>query len=215
MITVEVNKKQVKIPSKYSEIKVSEFTSYWKILQKYDLLQEEDIIKRDSDEMDCTLEIVAHMLGIKPEDVNKIPYDKAYEVIKVFNNMLERDNFKDDYSGWTFTHNGEGYYFPKLSLDKMSFGEYAEVKQLEAILGKDVSNRFDFIPQQMAILCRKSGEGKNDFDREEREKEFENLTMDIVMRFAFFLSKWNLLLSKSTLISTEVAQPSEKKLAIS
>ena len=199
MITVEVNKKQVKIPSKYSEIKVSEFTSYWKILQKYDLLQEEDIIKRDSDEMDCTLEIVAHMLDIKPEDVNKIPYDKAYEVIKVFNNMLERDNFKDDYSGWTFTHNGE----------------YAEVKQLEAILGKDVSNRFDFIPQQMAILCRKSGEGKNDFDREEREKEFENLTMDIVMRFAFFLSKWNLLLSKSTLISTEKAQVSERKLAIS
>jgi len=206
MIIIEVDNKKVKIPSKYSEITVKDFTTYWKILQKYDLLQEDDIIKRDSDEVDCTLEIVANLLGIDKKDVNRIPYDKANEVIKVFNAMLESENFKDDYDSWCFVHNGESYWFPKLSLDKMTFGEYAEVKQLETILGKDVANRFDFIPQQMAILCRKKDEGKYDYDREEREKEFNNLTMDIVMRFAFFLSKWNQILNKSILISTERGQ---------
>ena len=211
MIIVEVNGIEKHIPSKYSEMEVKEFIGYWKILQKYDLEQEDDIIKRDSDELDCTQEIVAMMLGLSQEEMMLIPYDKASEVIRIFNNMLNADSFDKDYSGWTFVHNGEGYYFPKLSLDKMTFGEYAEVKQLEVIIGKDVSNRFDFIPQQMAILCRKSGEGKNDYNREEREKEFETLTMDIVMRFAFFLSKWNILLSKSTLISMQEEVVLEKK----
>lgn len=211
MIIVEVNGKKKEIPSKYSEMKVSEFIGYWKILQKYDLEQEDDIIKRDSDEMDCTKEIVAKMLGLSNEEMLMIPYDKASEVIKIFNTMLNQSAYDGDYSGWTFVHNGESYWFPKLTLDKMTFGEYAEVKQLEAILGQDIENRFDFIPQQMAVLCRKKGEGKYDYNREEREKEFEDLTMNIVMRFAFFLSKWNNLLNKSTLISTAREQVLETK----
>lgn len=210
MIIIEVDNKEVKIPSKYSEIKVKDFTSYWKILNKYDLLQEDDVIKRDSDEMDCTIEIVAHLLGVKKEEALNIPYDKANEIVTVFNNLLSKDTFSEDYSSWCFVHNGESYWFPKLSLDKMTFGEYAEVKQIEAILGQDVGNKFDFIPQQMAILCRKKGEGKYDYNREEREKEFEDLTMDTVMRFAFFLSKWNKRLSQSTLISMDKATVLEK-----
>jgi hypothetical protein len=203
MIIVEVDGKEVKIPSKYSDMKVSEFTGFWKILNKYDLTQEDDIIKRDSDEMDCTIEIVAKLLNIPLTEADNIPYDKASEVINIFNNMMNNEKYDDDYSGQAFVHNGESYYFPKMSLDKMTFGEYAEVKQIEVILGKEVDNRFDFIPQQMAILCRRAGEGKNDFDRGKREKEFESLTMDVIMQFAFFLSKWNKRLSQNTQIFTE------------
>ena len=207
MIIVEVDGRRVEIPSKYSEIKVTEFTKLWKVLNKYDLTQEEDEIKRGIDEMDCTIEVCAMLLGISREEANGLPYDKASEIIGIFNGLLSEDNQEDDYSGWSFVHYGEGYYFPKLSLDKMTFGEYAEVKQIESMLGKNVDDRFDFIPQQMAILCRKSGEGKNDFDRDERTKEFETLTMDIVMKFAFFLSRLNIRLSKSTAIS--MAKPKE------
>lgn len=203
MVIVLVDGKEVKIPSKYSDMTVKQFTDYWKILNKYDLTQEDDIIKRDSDEMDCTIEIVAKLLNIPLTEADNIPYDKASEVINIFNNMLNNEKYDGDYSGMSFVHNGESYYFPKISLDKMTFGEYAEVKQLEVILGQDVDNRFDFIPQQMAILCRRAREGKNDFDRDKREKDFESLTMDIIMKFAFFLSKWNKRLSQNTQIFTE------------
>jgi hypothetical protein len=215
MVIVKVDNKEVKIPSQYSDMTVKQFTDYWKILNKYDLSQEEDIIKRDSDEMDCTIEIVAKLLNIPLTEADRIPYDKAGEVINIFNNMMNNEKYDGDYSGMAFVHNGESYYFPKLSLDKMTFGEYAEVKQLEAILGQEVDNRFDFIPQQMAILCRKAGEGKNDYNRNKREKEFESLTMDIIMQFAFFLSKWNKRLSQSSLISMENQLEQEKRLVTS
>jgi hypothetical protein len=215
MIIVEVDGVKKEVPSSYTEMKVSDFIGYWKILHKYDLTQEDDIIKRDSDEMDCTLEIVARMLDVNPKEAIHLPYDKCNEIVGIFNNMLNREKFDADYSGWSFVHNGESYWFPKLSLDKMTFGEYAEVKQLEAIIGKDVANRFDFIPQQMAILCRRKNEKKEEVNREEREKDFESLTMDIIMRFAFFLSKWNKTLSQSTLISMANLKESEEKLVTS
>lgn len=215
MLIIKVNDKEVKVPSKYSEITVKEFTKLWKILQKYDLQQEDDIVKRGIDEMDCTLEIVAHLLDIDLMDIDNIPYDKALEVINVFNNMINEERLDKDMNEWSFVHNGEAYYFPKLSLEKMTFGEYAEVKQIESILGKDIENRFDFIPQQMAIMCRKHKEEKGSYNMKKRIEEFENLTMDVVMNFAFFLSKWNLILSKSTLISTANKPEQEKRLQIS
>lgn len=215
MLIIKVNEKEVEVPTKYEEITVKEFTELWKILQKYDLTQEEDEVKRGVDEMDCTYEVVAKLLDIDLMDIDKVPYDKALEVISVFNNMLNSDRIDKDLSEWSFVHNDEAYYFPKVSLDKMTFGEYAEVKQIEAILGKEVENRFDFIPQQMALLCRKHKEEKGSYNMQERIKEFESLTMDKVMNFAFFLSKWNQTLSQSILISTANRQEQAKKLATS
>ena len=215
MIIVEVNGVKHNVPNKYSEISVSEFIGYWKILCKYDLQQEEDIIKRDSDEMDCTFEIVAKLLNMSVEDAKFIDYQQGKEVINCFNSMLNQDNLDQDYSGWTFIHEDEAYWFPKLELNNMTFGEYAEVKQLEAMLGQEIENRFDFIPEQMSILCRKKDEKKGTYNREERVELFKSINMDVVMRFAFFLSKWNRLLSQSSQISTDNQKELEKKLVIS
>ena len=70
-----------------------------------------------------------------------------------------------------------------------TFGEYAEVKQLETLFGQDGENKFDYIKRQMAILCRRKGEVYDSYNIDEREKEFEGLTMDKVMGFSFFLSR--------------------------
>ena len=215
MIIIEVNGIEKKIPQSYKEITVNQFTELWKILQKYDLTQEDDDIKRGVDEMDCTLEIVAKLLDIDLMDVDKIPYDKAIEVVNIFNNMISEERLDKDMSDWAFVHNNESYYFPKVTLDKLTFGEYADVKQIEAILGKDVENKFDFIPQQMAVMCRKHKEKKGSYDMNERIKEFSNLTMDVVMNFAFFLSKWNRILSQNIQTSTDNHKGLQKKLVTS
>lgn len=210
MIILEVDGKEKRIPQSYKEIKVKDFKGLWNVLYEYDLEDEDETI-RAANEIKCGVSVLALLLGIRSDQARRIDFDQAQKVLGLFNNMLDSEKFEDSYEGSDFVFEGEAYYFPKLTLDKLSFGEYSEVKQIESLLNKDVKGKFDYIARQMAILCKKHGEGKTDYDVDDREQLFENLPMDVVMKFAFFLSKWNKRYGTNILTSMEKEQALEKK----
>ena len=57
--------------------------------------------------------------------------------------------------------------------------------------------KFDVLPEQMAILCRKIGEKYDDDIIPEKTEKFKNLTMVIVWEFAVFLTEKSITLSKT------------------
>ena len=103
--------------------------------------------------------------------------------------MLDNDKFESEWGSHRFTHKGETYYFPQADFNEMTFGEYATLKQYEQVLSKDNDKRFDFIPEQIALVCRKKDEEKESYDLKERAELFKDITMDVVMRLTFFLHK--------------------------
>ena len=82
----------------------------------------------------------------------------------------------------------ETYYFPMDFLRTGTFGEYIEASQLEMNTEYLKNGRFDILPEQMAILCKRVDEEVDLDDIDGKAKSFRRLTMDIVWEFAFFLN---------------------------
>ncbi len=193
MLVIQVENKEVKIPQSYSELKLNDWTKLWRIMCKYNLdkqpTTDEGVDELVIDEIALTKELVCELLQLTNEQVNRLEYTQAQEVINVFNTMLDKDTFDKDWGGHSFTHKGETYYFPQHHFDKMTFGEYATLKQYETVLAKNEEQRFDIIAEQMAYSCRKKDEEKETYDLKERTKLFEDINMEIVMKLTFFLHK--------------------------
>jgi hypothetical protein len=51
------------------------------------------------------------------------------------------------------------------------------------------NGRFDILPEQMAILCKKVDEEVDLDNIDEKAELFKQLKMDVVWEFSFFLSK--------------------------
>ena len=215
MIVIEVDKKQVKIPQSYSELTLNEFCAIWKILCKYNLdkppTEDEEIDAYVNDEINLTKELVAKLLGLSPKDVDRIEYTQAQEIINIFNNMLDQNDFDGDWSEHNFKHKGETYYFPKYNFEGMSFGEYASLKQYEQVLINDNDKRFDILANQIAYCCRKKNEKKESYNIEERAELFKDITMDTVMKLTFFLQKRISSLQKLTQIYSDKQKKTEQQ----
>lgn len=214
MIIVKVGDKKVKIPESYSEITIKEYIEIWHILHQYQAIEPsegeelnfEQIIKNEKNEREVTLNLVAHLLGLDRDDTKRIDFEQAEKIVNVFNNFINNqplDQVVKNKGTTYFLHEGEMYYYPKPDFEKMTFGEYCELQQLQSTFGKETINRFDFIAQQMAVSCRKKNEKKDSYDLDERTKVFERITMDIVLAYSFFLSSRVKLLERNIPIFLE------------
>lgn len=187
MLKIEVNGKIREVPEFYYEMSVEFFSGYWKILVRHKEKDNETIEERVTRESTLTRQLVAYMLKLSDEDANEIKIEQAQNVIECINLGIGREK-ADKYKMNKFKWKGETYYFPADFMRNSTFGEYAELRHIEQIFMQDEHNKFDYVKKQIAILCRKKNEKYDSYDLEEREKEFEGLTMDIVMAFSFFLS---------------------------
>ena len=200
MIHIQVGDKKVKIPESYKEIKVKDFIDIWHILYKFEPIEFEDengevdtnleaVAKRQEHEV--TVELLAYLLDISLDDAKRIPFEKAVEVVAVFNNFIHTEKVDElyDRNAMAFVFKGTTYMFPKPNFDGMTFGEYCEIQQIQQTYAKETKNRFDFIAQQIAISCRKKGEEKDSYDIDKRTELFKDLTMDIVLQWSFFLTQ--------------------------
>jgi len=91
----------------------------------------------------------------------------------------------------SFEFEEEIYYFPSEMLRKNTYGDFIESTQLEMTIDNMKNGRYDVLPEQMAILCRRAGEEYDEDLIEEKTEKFKNLKMDAVMEFAFFLTIQN------------------------
>ena len=57
--------------------------------------------------------------------------------------------------------------------------------------------RFDVLPEQMAILCRRPDEEYDDDVIPSKTEKFKELTMDIVWEFSFFLTMQSVKLTRT------------------
>ena len=195
MLVIQVDKKEVKIPQKYSELPLNRWIGLWRVLCKHDVdkapTTDEGVEELVIDEIQLTKELVGELLSLQPKEVDRLDFNQCNEVMETFNHMLDSDTFHEEqkWGEHKFTHKGETYYFPKTDFEEMTFGEYAALKQYETVLAQEQTKRFDIIPQQMAYSCRKKDEKKESYDLDERAKLFEDIPMDIVMKLTFFLQK--------------------------
>ena len=89
----------------------------------------------------------------------------------------------------SFEFEEETYYFPSELLKENTYGDFIEATQLDMTVKHMKNGRYDILPEQMAILCRKIDEDYDENAIPDKAEKFKKLTMDTVFEFAFFLTK--------------------------
>tara|TARA_R110002167_G_scaffold1896_1_gene9368 strand:- start:780 stop:1493 length:714 start_codon:yes stop_codon:yes gene_type:complete len=131
-------------------------------------------------------DIFAYISGLTKEEVSLVDTAQIEKVISTINALTGEYKPKGDIS---FEFEGETYYFPSEFFKKNTYGDFIESTQLNMYI-KDMENgRFDILPEQMAILCRRIDEEYDDDAIPKKAEKFRELTMDIVWEFSFFLTQ--------------------------
>ena len=147
-------------------------------LIKENALNDSQVLKMNSD-------IFTYITGLTKEETSMVDVSKITQVISLINKLTEEYKPKGIRS---FEFEGEEYFFPSEFFKKQTYGDFIESTQLDMYI-KDMENgRFDILPEQMAILCRRTGEEYDDDLIPEKAEKFRGLTMDVIWEFSFFLT---------------------------
>ena len=192
MLNIEINNKEYNIPNKWEEMTVDYYCGLYHIIKKYQVTEEEENSENDlskyhaMQENKMYKELFIYMTGISEEIMLNVPMTNVTAVIECLNEIMEEYKPKGiDY----FEFEGDIYYFPMDFLRTGTFGDYIESQQLEMNTQYLKNGRFDILPEQMAILCKKVDEEIDFENLDEKTDKFKKLTMDIVWEFSFFLNK--------------------------
>jgi|TARA_R110000851_G_scaffold143855_2_gene282825 hypothetical protein len=138
-------------------------------------------------------DIFSYMTGLSKEDMKLVDTDQVSQVISTINSLTEE--YKP-LGKTSFDLDGETYYFPSEFFRKETYGDFIESTQLDMYI-KDMKNgKYDILPEQMAILCRRIDEEYDEDIIPEKADKFRLLTMDIIWEFSFFLTHQSLKLTK-------------------
>lgn len=130
-------------------------------------------------------DIFCYLSGLDKEDMKYVDMEQVAQVINTINILTEEYKPKGMKS---FEFDGETYYFPSEFLKDNTYGDFIEATQLDMYIESMKNGKYDVLPEQMAILCRKIGEEYDEDKIEEKAEKFKQLTMDIIFEFAFFLT---------------------------
>jgi len=170
--------------------------------QKHELLKK-DILSDIASNVELTeaqtlqmnADIFTYITGLSKEETSLVDVSSINKVLSLINKLTEEYKPKGTRS---FEFEEETYYFPSEFLRKSTYGDFIESTQLDMYI-KDMENgRFDVLPQQMAILCRRLDEEYDDDAIEVKAEKFKALTMDIIWEFSFFLTLQTEKLAKLT-----------------
>ena len=149
-----------------------------------------DLIKdnplNDSQVLKMNADIFSYITGLTKEETSLVDVSQITQVISLINKLTEEYKPKGTRS---FEFEGETYYFPSEFFRKSTYGDFIESTQLDMYI-KDMENgRFDVLPEQMAILCRRLNEEYDEETIPDKAEKFRGLTMDIIWEFSFFLTQ--------------------------
>jgi hypothetical protein len=194
MLHLTINKKKYSIPNEWSEMTLEYYCGIFEILKKYQRNEEQEKEDEGKDllkyffvqETKMYRELFIYMTDVEKETIDKVPISDIEAVMQCL------DTVTKDYvpTGMTyFELDNDIYYFPMDFLRTGTFGEYIEASQLEMNTQYLKNGRFDILPEQMAILCKKVDEEVDLDNIDEKAELFKKLTMDVVWEFSFFLNK--------------------------
>jgi hypothetical protein len=166
---------RVVIPTSLSEIKLSQYTRYQKVLKD-----------NQDDETFVCIQMVAIFCNLSVADVMKIPVNDFADIIETLAKVLDQKPKLVR----TFKMNGINYGFIP-NMDKMTLGEHATI---DTLLGNDEN-----IPLLMSVLYRPITKWAGEFYQieeydgdDEKAELFNEVRMDVVigsMLFFWTLSK--------------------------
>lgn len=194
MLVLEINGKEKKIPCQWEEMTIDYYCGIYQILKKYQRTEEQDKEDEGKDlekfyfiqETKMYKELFSYMTGIPLKEVDGVNMSDVEMVISSLDNIMVDYEPKGLDS---FVFEGERYFFPFEFMKTGTFGDYIECNQLELSTQYLKNGRFDILPEQMAILCKKVDEEVDLDSIDEKANKFRNLKMDVVWEFSFFLSK--------------------------
>jgi len=147
-------------------------------------------------------DLFGYMTGLSKEDMSLVSIDSVNQVVSIIEELIEEYKPKGKKS---FELEGETYYFPSDYLKQNTYGDYIESTQLDMYIESMKHGKFDVLPEQMAILCRRIDEKYDDDIIPEKTERFKELKMDTIWEFAFFLTQQKVKLLKLSSIYSEIA----------
>ena len=138
------------------------------------------------DNLSLNKDIFCFLSGLDKEDMKKVDMAQVNKVIDSIGLLTEEYKPKGIRS---FEFEEETYYFPSELLKENTYGDFIEATQLDMTVKHMKNGRYDILPEQMAILCRKIDEDYDENAIPDKAEKFKKLTMDTVFEFAFFLTK--------------------------
>ncbi len=214
MLNIEINNKEYNIPNKWEEMTLDYYCGIYEIIKKYQITEDEENSENDltkyiaNQENKMYRDLFIYMTKIDEKTMKNVPISDVFAVIECLEEIMEEYKPKGlDY----FEFEEDVYYFPLDFLRTGTFGDYIESQQLEMNTQYLKNGRFDILPEQMAILCKKVDEEVDLDDIDEKAKKFRGLTMDIVWEFSFFLNKrtlasLNVIKTFSEMVEQKVSQ---------
>jgi hypothetical protein len=101
-----------------------------------------------------------------------------------------------------FEHKGHKYNIMPTLLE----GQFQDFISLDTVMSNFKDDKYQALPMMIAILAKREGETLDDYDVEERAKEFLDLPIDIANRIAVFFSQVETLSQINTLTSSSAYQ---------
>ena len=198
MIQIKIQEDSYDIPTEWKDMTVEYWCGLYSIINQYNKRDEEgNVIEEEHSQVQSlkmNRDIFMYLTGLKQVDMEKLDVESVTAAITAFSGALEE--YKPEGID-RFEFEGETYFFPKEFLKRNTFGDYIESTHLESTIKIMKHGRFDVLPEQMAILCRKAGEEYDDDVIPSKTDSFKKLTMDIVWEFSFFLTMQSVKLTRT------------------
>ena len=186
MVEIKIQDKKYDIPTDWSDITLEWWCGLYQIISRG--VNKEDgseIEMSDVEVLKMNRDMFMYMTKIDLNTMNTLDMDSVNQAVSIVSNLLQAYEPKNIDK---FEFEGETYYFPKEFLKRNTFGDYIESTHLDNTIKIMKNGKFDVLPEQMAILCRKAEEEYDDDLIPEKTERFKQLTMDIVWEFSFFLT---------------------------
>ena len=198
MVEIKIQDETYNIPTEWKDITLNWWCGLYTIINKYNKKDEEgNVIEAEHTEVELlkmNRDIFIYLTGIDENTMNQLDTDSVTAAVSTVGQLLEEYKPK---GVDRFEFEGETYFFPKEFLKRNTFGDYIESTHLESTIKIMKHGRFDVLPEQMAILCRKGGEEYDDDEIPSKTDKFKELTMDIVWEFSFFLTMQSVKLTRT------------------
>ena len=181
MIDIKIEGIKYQLP-KLSEVSISRFIDYLEFIDDYEPEEEnKDLVVW----LNYYTKHIAFWTGAEEKLIRKCKAEDIAGVYAVHQNYLapvENTTFN------CFELSGEIYYLPQRFMQNSTIEDFAEANEYEKQLADVMNGQYKALPKVAAVLCRKEGEGFDDYKVEERAKLFESmLNADDLFQVGFFL----------------------------
>lgn len=196
MIDIKIEGIKYQLP-KLSEVSISRFVDYLEFIDDYEPEEEnKDLVVW----LNYYTKHIAFWTGAEEKLIRKCKAEDIAGVYTVHQNYLapvENTTFN------CFELSGEIYYLPQRFMQNSTIEDFAEANEYEKQLADVMNGQYKALPKVAAVLCRKEGEGFDDYKVEERAKLFESmLNADDLFQVGFFLLRQSEKLQKDLQIYT-------------